>query len=32
MSTGVQVLLIICITIVFLAWIGSKYDKNNKKK
>lgn len=29
MSTGVQILLIICITLIILAWLG-KDDKNLK--
>ena len=35
MSTGVQITLIICITLVAVIWIASKYNddsKNNKKK
>lgn len=36
MSTGVQILLIICLTIVGLAYVGTKYgsdsNKKNKKK
>lgn len=34
MSTGVQITLIICVTIVLVLWILAKYgsDINNKKK
>lgn len=34
MSTGVQITLIICVTIVLTLWILAKYgsDINNKKK
>lgn len=34
MSTGVQITLIICVTLIALIWILAKYgtDKNNKKK
>lgn len=34
MSTGVQITLIICVTIVLILWILAKYgsDMNNKKK
>ena len=34
MSTGVQITLIICITIVCVLWLLVKYgsDSNNKKK
>lgn len=34
MSTGVQITLIICVTLIALIWILSKYgtDENNKKK
>lgn len=34
MSTGVQITLIICVTLIALIWILAKYDtdENNKKK
>lgn len=34
MSTGVQITLIICVTLVAIIWIVSKYNdnSNNKKK
>ncbi len=35
MSSGVQITLIICVTIVAVIWLAVKYDsenKNNKKK
>ena len=34
MSTGVQITLIICVTLVAIIWIASKYNdnSNNKKK
>lgn len=32
MSTGVQITLIICVTVIALAYIGSKYSNDNNKK
>lgn len=31
MSTGVQILLIICITLIALIYIAARYGDNNKK-
>lgn len=32
MSTGVQITLIICVTLVAVIWIASKYNDSNNKK